>query len=269
MLQSKTHAIANRTIRFVEGGDLASDDLVLWLHAFPLSSAMWSAQLEATRPGWRAVAPDLAGLGGSADHPGAASIDDFARDVDALLDHLNAPRAVIAGLSMGGYAAFACHRLLPARIRGLILADTRSSADTAAGRTARETMRGVLESRGPRGVADEMLPKLLGPTTHQSRPGVGVAVRALIEANTATGIDRAILRLRDRPDASAQLPHISVPALVIVGEEDGITPVDDARALARGIPHASLTILPGAGHLPNLETPDAFNQVVNSWLGNV
>ena len=114
-----------------------------------------------------------------------------------------------------------------------------------------------------------MLPRLLGATTQRTDPGVAVAVRAMIQPNTAEGIDRAIQRLRDRPDATAQLPQIAVPTLVVVGEEDAITPVDDARALARGIAHASLTILPGAGHLSNLETPDAFNQVVNSWLGNL
>ncbi len=269
MLRAATASVGERTLRWLEAGEPASADVIVWLHAFPLSAQMWAPQLAATRPGWRAIAPDLAGLGGTTDFAGTPSIDDFARDVAALLDRLAVNSAVIGGLSMGGYAALACHRLAPDRLRGLVLADTRSAADTPAGRTAREGMRDVVASRGPRGVADEMLPKLLGATTHTTRPDVAITVRALIEANTAAGVDRAIQRLRDRPDATSQLQHVAVPALVIVGEEDAITPVDDARALARGIPHASLTILPGAGHLSNLETPDAFNQVVNSWLGNL
>ena len=269
MHRTKTDSVGGRPVRWIEAGERGSTDVIVWLHAFPLSAPMWAPQLAATRPGWRAVAPDLAGFGGSADHAGTPSIDDFARDVAALLDHLAIPSAVIGGLSMGGYAALAFHRIATARVRALVLADTRSAADTAEGRTARETMRGVVASRGPRGVADEMLPRLLGATTQRTHPGVAVAVRAMIQTNAAEGIDRAIQRLRDRPDATAQLAQIAVPTLVVVGEEDAITPVDDARALARGIAHASLTILPGAGHLSNLETPDAFNQVVNSWLGNL
>lgn len=263
MLQTGTLTIGPRTLAWRERGAPSSDVLV-WLHAFPLTGEMWNAQMDV--PGWRAIAPDLAGLGGSSDHDGTPDIADFARDTLALLDHLGVGRVVLGGLSMGGYAALAFHHLAPDRLRGLILADTRSAADTPAGRVARETMLGLVDAKGAGGVADEMLPKLVGSTTHRSRPDVVTNVRQLIESNSATGISRAIRRLRDRPDRTPELSTIAVPTLVIVGEEDALTPVDDSRSLATAIGDATLTVLPGAGHLSNLETPEAFGGAVRSWL---
>ena len=255
---------------WLESGSSSATRVIVWLHAFPLSSAMWTRQLEAMPDGWRAIAPDLAGLGQTVDHGGTPLIEDFARDVDALMSALGVESAVIAGLSMGGYAALALHRVAPARIAGLILADTKSTADTPQARAGREGMLRVVESRGAGGVADEMMPKLLGRTTQASRPAVTATVRGLIESNTPAGIARAVKRLRDRPDSTPQLPAIAVPALVL-----------DRR---RGRHHAGRR-LPRAGdghrrrdacrpsrspgHLSNLETPDAFNAAVLTWLGTL
>jgi 3-oxoadipate enol-lactonase len=127
----------------------------------------------------------------------------------------------------------------------------------------------VVDRRGSVGVADEMLPKLLGGSTRRARPSIEARVRAIIEANTAEGLRRAIVRLRDRPDASPQLANIRVPVLVIVGEEDGVTPVDDARAIAAGTADARLAILPEAGHLSNIENPPSFNAALRPWLAGL
>ncbi len=250
------------------GADTASSTLV-WLHAFPLSLAMWRPQLAAVPPGWRFIAPDLAGLGSSTDHPHRPAIDDFARDVDALLEHLGVGRAVVGGLSMGGYAALAYHRVAPARLAGLVLADTRSGADTPAGRDGRERMLGLVESGGASAIADEMLPKLVGPTTHRRRPGVVAEVRRLIESNGVEGVRRAIMRMRDRPDSTPGLRQMRVPVLVLVGEEDGITPVEESRAMVSALDNATLAILPAAGHLSNMENPDSFNAALRPWLGGL
>jgi pimeloyl-ACP methyl ester carboxylesterase len=263
MLQTEKLTIGTRTLTWRETGSPSSHVLV-WLHAFPLSGEMWSAQMD--MPGWRTIAPDLAGLGGSSDHDGAPDIADYALDTLALLDHLGVGKVVLGGLSMGGYAALAFHRHAANRLRGLILADTRSAADSPAGRVARETMLGLIEAKGASGVADEMMPKLVGSTTHRTRPEVVAQVRRMIEGSSASGISRAVRRLRDRPDRTPELSTVSVPTLVVVGEEDALTPVDDSRALATAVRDATLTVLPGAGHLSNLETPEAFNGAVRSWL---
>lgn len=269
MVRTEMLVLGERRLQWIEAGDPSSDRVVVWLHAFPVSSAMWTDQLDSVPGGWRMIAPDLAGFGGTTDHTDRPSIDDFARDVEHLLDGLSLEQVVLGGLSMGGYAAFAVHRLAPQRLRGLILADTKSTADTAAARQGREAMLQVVDERGSVGVADEMLPKLLGGTTRRARPSIDARVRALVAANSAAGLRRAIVRLRDRPDASPQLPDIRVPVLVIVGEEDAVTPVDDARAIVTGTPDARLAILPEAGHLSNIENPASFNAALRPWLAGL
>src|SRR5262245_52398148 len=161
MVRTEMLVLGDRRLQWIESGEPSSDRVVLWLHAFPVSSAMWTDQLEAAPPGWRMIAPDLAGFGGTTDHTGRPAIDDFAFDIVQLLDALNLQRVVLGGLSMGGYAAFAVHRITPERLRGLILADTKSSGDTATAREGREAMLRVVDEQGSAGVADEMLPKLL------------------------------------------------------------------------------------------------------------
>jgi pimeloyl-ACP methyl ester carboxylesterase len=269
MVRHHTRLPDGRSLSWLEGGEPAAAAMLVWLHAFPLSSAMWRAQLDATPPGWRAIAPDLPGLGASQDRQGRPRIEDLVGDVEALLDSLSVRHAVVGGLSMGGYGALAYHRVAPGRLRGLILADTRSAADSPAGREGRERMLDTVESGGAPAVAVEMLPKLVGGTTHRSRPEVVAEVRTLIEANCADGIRRSVVRLRDRPDATPQLAHIAVPVLVLVGEEDGITPIDDARGMASRIVDSTLAVVPEAGHLSNMENPDSFNAAVRPWLAGL
>lgn len=261
--------IGGRRVRWLEAGPPDSPDVLVWLHAFPLSAAMWEPQLEAPPPGWRVVAPDLAGFGETDDRGGPPAIDDFADDLDRLLLQAGAGRVVLGGLSMGGYAAFAMMRRHPSRVRALVLADTRSAADSPEARDGRDRMLAVLREQGVAGVAAQMLPNLLGATTRRERPAIVSRVRALIEANGAAGIARAIERLRDRPDATPQLARIDVPALVIAGDEDTITKPDEARALAAGLPRGSLAIVPAAGHLSSLEHPEAFDAAVSRWLPGV
>lgn len=266
MARERTTAINGRPTRWLEGGETNATRTLVWLHAFPLGAEMWRHQIETAPDGWRVVVPDLAGFGGTADHTGRPGIDDFAHDLDELADYLGLRHFVLGGLSMGGYAAFAYLRHAATRVKGLVLADTKSSADTPQARDGRQKMLELVASRGVSAVADEMLPKLLGATTLRINPDLGLHVRAMIEANGAEGIARAIQRLRDRPDATPQLPQTLVPVLVIVGEEDGITPVADARAMVNALPAATLAVLPRAGHLSNLEAPDAFAAALGPWL---
>jgi 3-oxoadipate enol-lactonase len=269
MVVERWREIEGRRQRWLEVGEARANNVIVWLHAFPVTSDLWRPQLETPRSGWRQLAPDLAGFGGSDDHRGPPTIEDFAGDVDSLLDELSCGGVVIGGLSMGGYAAFAQLRVAPERIRGLILADTRAGADSPEARAGRETLLATIADRGPTGVADAMLPKLLGETTRTRRPTVCAEVRRLIERQTAEGLRRAVVRLRDRPDAERQLRGIAVPTLVIVGEEDEVTPVAEARRLAAAIPGAALATIAEAGHLSNLENPDSFNAAVAPWLAGL
>lgn len=260
----------SRTLAYLDSmpGERRARTIVL-VHGFPLTAQMWEPQLRALPDGWRLVALDLRGFGGSTDpDPDAAapSIDDYAEDVIDLMRGLEIASAVIGGLSMGGYVTFAVLRRAPELARAIVLADTRAGADTTEGRAARRSMLALLDREGPIGVAQEMVPKLLGRTTLATRPEAADTVRRIIKGQSAAAIRGAILRMMARPDATPQLGAIGVPGLVVAGEEDVLTPPAEAERLAASIPHATLVTIPGAGHLPNLERPDRFNDVLGAFL---
>lgn len=252
-------------------GDLAYDvrgrgDAVLLLHAFPLGMAMWDAQAEALAARFLVVRFDARGFGGSPPGDGPLTMERIADDAAALLDHLGLSRAVVCGLSMGGYAALALVRRQADRLRALALCDTRAGADTPEQHAARAALAEKVLREGSPAAAEANLPKLLGRTTHQERPQVVAAVRAMIESNPPRGIANALYGLAARADSSATLREVRVPALVVCGEEDVLTPPAESRALQAGLAHSRLRLIPRAGHLSNLEDPAAFNAALLEFL---
>jgi 3-oxoadipate enol-lactonase len=255
-------------MRYLEAG---SGWPVVLLHAFPLSADMWRPQLERAPDGWRLIAPDLRGFGPAAREQtatGPTTMDDMAMDVVALLDTLELERATVGGLSMGGYVTFALFRRAPERFLRMVLADTRSQADTADGREARRTMMDLVRREGPGAVAQQMLPKLLGETTRRTNPGVEATVRRLIEANESAGIAGAIEAMMERPDSTPLLENIGLPALIVVGAEDTLTPPADSESMNRQLRRSHVVTLPGAGHLSSLEAPDAFSMALANFLAS-
>jgi len=237
---------------------------ILFLHAFPLNATMWERQ-RAALGSRRTLAPDFPGFGGRP--PGAPELDRFAEAVIQEMDAAGIPRAVVVALSMGGYVAFRLHALAPERVAGLVLADTRAGGDDEAGRTKRTDQAARVRREGVGWLGDAFLPALLGETTRRDRVEVVAAVRGMIDAADPEGVARALEGMRGRPDSSPRLGGIRVPVLVIVGEEDTLTPVGESRKIAEGVPDGRLTVIPGAGHLSNLEDPDSFNEALKSFLG--
>jgi len=269
MIHEQRTSVAGRTVRYLDAG---VGRPMLWLHAFPLNADMWRHQLEQAPAGWRLIAPDFRGFGGSAiDHENVdvdvdLGVDDYARDILALMDDLAFDQAVIGGLSFGGYVAFAMFRRAPERIAGLVLADTRPTADTEDGIAARRALLEAVRREGVGIVPDRQIPKVLGATTRGERPEVVADVKRMIAANSAPGIEAAIVALMRRPDSTADLIRIEVPTLLIVGDEDEITPLADAAAMHRAIRGSSMAVLARAGHLSNLESPDAFSTTISEWV---
>lgn len=257
--------LGDRRLAYLEQGAGAT---LVFLHAFPLHAGMWRSQLGGLPAGWRGVAPDLRGFHQShhADATPARHVADHAADVIALLTSLDAAPVVIVGLSMGGYIAFECWRQRPDLIAGLVLADTRAEGDTDEGRAKRTQMQALARAEGPAGVADAMLPGLLGASTQTTDPHVAQQVRQLIEANTTEAIVDALEVLRSRPDARPLLHTITCPTLIVVGAEDSLTPPALSDDMARAIPDATLVTIPRAGHLSNLEHPVAFTDTLTAWL---
>jgi 3-oxoadipate enol-lactonase len=262
--------IGRGRVRLYETGEGAC---VLFLHAFPLGGAMWAPQLDRVPAGWRFLAPDLRGFGGSdrgvvPDATGATSLDDHVVDVRDLLGALGVRDAVIVGLSMGGYVAQAFVRHARQGVRALVLCDTRSEGDTAEARENRTRMRAAIAAEGAR-AAGTMIAKLLGPSTRRDHPQLQGRVRELIERNAPGGLDDALVALLTRPDMTPWLREIECPVQVIVGEEDEVSPVAVHRRMQREIRGASLATIPRAGHLSNLEQPEAFNELLHRFLAGL
>jgi pimeloyl-ACP methyl ester carboxylesterase len=231
---------------------------------------MWAPQLAALQDSYRLIVPDLRGFGGSAGFPEAPSLDRLADDVAELLDELQIrEKIVLGGLSMGGYTALAFARRHPNRLRGLILADTKAEADDAEGKANRERVIEFAEEHTALDVLEQILGKLIGAETMTQRPEVVKAVRQTAANQTSAAIIGAQQAMRDRPDSGPSLASIAVPTLVIVGEQDTLTPPALSEALAARIRGAKLVRIAGSGHLSNLEKPAEFNAAVRSFLADL
>lgn len=244
------------------------------LHAFPLSADQWLPQVHRVPPGWRFIAPDLRGFRGAGaafEDPGLhdLSIDDYADDVLALLSHLEINRAVIGGVSMGGYVAFGMLRRAPQRVSGLLLSNTRATPDTPEARAGRDKTIALALTEGAAAIADQMIPKLLGETTRAQQPDLVEAVRRLILMNSPEAIATALGALRDRPDSTPLLHTIDCPTLIIAGDEDAIIGAAEAEAMHAAIPGSHLVVLPRTGHLGNLEQPNAWRTELDQWLTGI
>jgi pimeloyl-ACP methyl ester carboxylesterase len=243
----------------------AHGTLVL-IHAFPLNASMFDAQLTLAEQGWRVLAPQLRGFDGAPGDRPVETVDDYAGDVIDLLDRLHVAEAVIAGVSLGGYISFALFRHAPRYFQGLVLANTRPQADAAQAADGRARMLALLREKGPAGVADDMVPKLLGETTRRERPDLVDRIRTMILANSPEAIAGAISALRSRPDSTPALGSIRCPTLVIGGDEDTLTPPEVAEGMHRAIAGSELVVIAQSGHLSNLEQPAAFNAALARFL---
>lgn len=244
--------------------DLGEGTPVLWLHGYPHAASIYENQLAIRHV--RHVMPDLPGFGQSRPIGGEVSMDDYARLCVELLDHRGIDRAVVAGLSMGGYIALAIARLAPKRLRALILIDTRETADSDDARKARYDSIEKVKQSGVKPIADAMLPKMLTPN---APPEMRDRVREIMSSASPEGVIAALRAMATRPDSSSLLPNIDVPTLVLVGEEDSITPPADAERMAAAIRGARLVRIAGAAHLSNYEQAVAFNLAVSTFIANV
>jgi 3-oxoadipate enol-lactonase len=243
---------------------------LLLVHGFPLDHTMWAGQVEGLAAHCRVIAPDLPGFGRSAARCDKTTMEQFADDCAALLDALKIREpAVVCGLSMGGYVALQFWRKYAARLAGLILCDTRASADTPEAVAVRQATAARVVRDGVAPLAEAMLPKLLAEATLQRQPRVIEGLRAVFEGGNARGVAAAARGMAERPDMTAALADIGCPTLVIVGQEDAISPPAEMGAIARAIPGAKFVAIPAAGHMAPLENPMAVNDAIAEFLATL
>jgi len=260
-------------ITLVGDTEIAFDDIgsglpVVFLHAFRLNRTMWEPQVTALVGDCRCIPIDFRGFGDSV--PSAPfTVARYADDVVAVLDTLQIERAVVAGLSLGGYVAFELWRRHRSRVRALILADTRAGADTIENVERRRQLIEIAEAQGSSAVANMQIAGLVGKTTRDKRPDLYDSIHRMIAQAPVEGVIGALEAMIARPDSTATLSTIDVPTLIVTGSEDVPTPPREARAMHAAIPGSRIEILQHAGHLSNVERPAAFNTVVTEFLASL
>jgi len=245
--------------------------VIVLLHGFPLDHEMWAAQIEALSGEYRVLAPDLRGFGQSMitafDVEVGVPMEKYAADLLITLDTLGVTQPIVlAGFSMGGYAAWQFALRNPERLRGLVLCDTRAVADPEEAKAGRMKMaEAVLAARSAE-PALAMLPKLLSPATPKSRPELAERVRTMILRQSPEAIAAAQRGMARRENVTARLGSIACPCLGIVGVDDAISPPKEMRGIVDALPKAKLVEVPNAGHMTTVENPDAMTAALRDFM---
>ena len=248
--------------------DTAEVDLspVVFIHAFPLSLEMWRPQLETLEGRARTIAYDIRGFGGSSPGDGQSPLEFFVDDLLALMDHLNIDKAALCGLSMGGYIALRAAERAPGRVSALVLCDTRSEGDGNEAKIKRALAIKSVKRNGAAAFAETFVQSAFAPKTLSGKPDLVAFAKKIIADTSPIGICGGLLALGGRTDTTAALGQIRVPTLILVGEHDALTPPSASQAMAKSISGAELHLIPGAGHMSNLENPGEFNLRLGDFL---
>ncbi|HWR01787.1 MAG TPA: alpha/beta fold hydrolase [Chlorobaculum sp.] len=248
------------------GSASGSAGTIVLLHAFPVSGAMWEDQIAVLEnAGFSVIAPNVYGFDGSPLRI-EWSMADYAHELARLLDSLSVGKVTLAGLSMGGYQAFAFYRLFPERVSSIVLCDTRANADAPEAYAQRMEFCRAVEANGPTEAANRMVPNFFAARTYESNPALVSKTREMIIRQPASAISDAMKAIAGRADATDLLPGIDFPVLILCGADDRTTPPETAASMHSLIPGSRLEILPDAGHLSNLEQPELFNQLLLEHL---
>lgn len=238
------------------------------LHGFPLSSAIWQEQVRALSDHYRIITPDLRGHGASPAPDGTYDMEAMARDVLRLLDALNVEKAAIVGHSMGGYVTLALWRIASERFVAIGLIASHAMADSEEARQNRLTQAEKVFMHGSVAIVDGMMAKLFAPKVAAEEPFIE-QVRNIMLNTRPSGIIGALRGMAARPDSTELLPHINVPALVMVGDSDQLIPPPRSEATAAALPNATLVTIENAGHMPMLEQPQATALALRNFLAEL
>jgi pimeloyl-ACP methyl ester carboxylesterase len=241
---------------------------LLLVHGFPLDHSMWRGQLAALSETCRVIAPDLRGFGASSVTAGAVTMEQFADDLARLLIALGIREPVVfCGLSMGGYVAWQFALRHRAKLAKLILCDTRAIADTPEAAEGRHKTADKVLAEGASVVADAMLPKLFAAETRAKHPALIAETKEVILKSSPVGIAAALRGMAQRPDVTARLHELDLPALVLCGQHDVISPPAEMREIAAKLPQGRFVEIADAGHMAPLEQPAAVNDAIREFVG--
>lgn len=239
---------------------------VIFIHGFPFNKSMWEGQIEFLKNDYRVIAYDIRGHGSS--NPGVQefTVQLFAEDLFLFMDALKIEKAILCGLSMGGYIAFQAIRLQPARIAGLVLCDTQCFADTEEAKEKRHATARHVRENGLKQYATDSLNKLFSKTTLETKKDIVSQIEKTILQTPVDTTAATLIALAGRMETCSVLPLIHVPVLIMVGAEDQVTTPETAQKMQELIPGSALRVLEKAGHLSNLEASENFNLYLQTFL---
>lgn len=247
--------------------DTGSGPALLLIHGFPLCRRMWRPQGKAlARAGYRVIAPDLRGFGESSISDGAVAMETYADDMIGLLDRLGIERAVVGGMSMGGYVLMNLLERYPDRVPAAVFIVTKAGADDAAAKAKRTALAESVMREGAKAASGAFRGVLFAAETLEKRPELVDEVSSWMDATGQAGLAAGLIAMRERKDSVPLLPRFSLPAMVIGAEGDMAIPPENSRLIASGLSGAELCIIHGGGHMVNLEQPEAFNETVLDFL---
>jgi len=242
---------------------------VVLLHPFPAHHQLWLPAAQALSSRYRLILPDLRGHGDSGIGEGPATMAKHAADIARILDAEDAGRAAFAGVSIGGYVLLEFWRRCRGRVACLVLCNTRAQADSPEGRAGRLQAAADVLERGTEPFIESMIPRMFGKTTLASRPDLVGAARKMMMKMSPEDISLVQKGMAERPDSVPTLQTVNVPSLIVVGDEDILSPVADAELMRQNISGAQMKVVPRGGHYAVFEQPEAVGTVLRQFLDSV
>ncbi len=261
------HSVSGFTLSYDDFG--TGDVPVIFLHGFPFNRTMWKSQIEFLKPSQRVIAIDLRGFGESKDEETPLSISLFTNDLIQLMDSLKIDKAILCGLSMGGYIALDAQQKFPDRFEALILCDTQCIADTPEAKTKRLDTINEIKAKGPEEFNEKFIKSVFNEDSLYTKQELVKELRTVVFANSEHIITAGLIALANRSDTCSTLKNIEIPTLIICGSDDAVTPLKQSEAMHEEIRGSILAVIHRAGHVSNLEQPDVFNQHLLDFLASL
>lgn len=247
--------------------DVGQGDIpIIFLHGFPFDKTMWRAQLDYFKPSYRMIACDVRGFGQSKDEESPLSIDLFGNDLITFMNGLQVDKAVVCGLSMGGYIALNAYEKFPARFEALVLCDTQCIADTIDLKVKRYNTISEIEAGGARSFNEKFIKKVFHEESLTDKKELVAQVESVVFANSDRIISEGLAALAERAETCTSLGEVVVPTLILCGSDDEVTPLAQSEAMHEAIQGSVLQVIQRAGHVSNLEQPDQFNKHLSDFL---
>lgn len=243
--------------------------IIIFIHGFPLNKSMWDKQVKALKDNYRVIAYDIRGHGNSEVGTVNFSIDLFVNDLLSFMDTLEIEKTILCGLSMGGYIALNAVENHPERFNALVLSDTNCTADTSEAKEKRMNTIESIKENGLDKFANDLIINLFAAESFKKNSEEIPVVKEMIVKTTTQSLFKSLHALAGRKETCSKLTEIKVPVLILVGEEDKITPPEVASALQEKIKDSQLSIIEHAGHLSNMENEDEFNNQLMKFIGNI